>query len=306
MDTTMFISQWLKKHNHAVSQVIGVIVCVCLVVSFTATIYVFTTYNGKMELPNILKGLLGKPTDSDDDDGGGVGSICSISVSLACPCDMMIKDSQDNRLGYVGAGPSVRELHKEIALAEVSDDGEKESYKIEEMDTIAANYLEYYITCFEDGVYTFYVKYTSITATKSVTATNVGVIDGEVHKYLINWGSDPPIVRLNIEKPGEGDDEKEITLETDTITNEMIEDADEECASCGGGEEGYKLDLNHDGFIGPGDFGFFAGCFGSSPGEDEPCKICDFNNDGVVDYGDLALFASCYGKTCDECPLCDG
>ena len=94
---------------------------------------------------------------------------------------------------------------------------------------------------------------------------------------------------------------------------------DDPCEQCD--EEGDTCnwciyDLDGDGFIGPGDFSFFAGCYGGSYGCDSPdyrsgteqCCIANFDesSDSFVGPGDFAGFAGCFGLDCDECATCWG
>jgi hypothetical protein len=84
----------------------------------------------------------------------------------------------------------------------------------------------------------------------------------------------------------------------------VCEQCDEEtdtCAWC-------MFDLSGDGFIGPGDFSFFAGCFGRSYGPTEPCAVTNFDGspDGFVGPGDFSGFAGCFGSYCATCVNCWG
>jgi hypothetical protein len=66
------------------------------------------------------------------------------------------------------------------------------------------------------------------------------------------------------------------------------------------------FDLDSSGFIGPGDFAFFAGCFGQAYGPGAACRVCNFDGDpdGFVGPGDFAGFAGCFGGSCGTCPNC--
>jgi hypothetical protein len=66
------------------------------------------------------------------------------------------------------------------------------------------------------------------------------------------------------------------------------------------------FDLDGSGFIGPGDFSFFAGCFGRAYGPGEACRVCNFDGspDGFVGPGDFAGFAGCFGGSCGTCANC--
>lgn len=67
------------------------------------------------------------------------------------------------------------------------------------------------------------------------------------------------------------------------------------------------LDLDSDGFIGTGDFAFFAGCFGACYPLNHPCLLANFDEstDGCVGTGDFAAFSGCFGASCGECGNCD-
>ena len=76
------------------------------------------------------------------------------------------------------------------------------------------------------------------------------------------------------------------------------------------------FDLDGDEFIGPGDFSFFAGCYGGSYACDppnyrsgaDPCCITNFDEsaDSFVGPGDFSGLAGCYGGGCGECANCWG
>ncbi len=76
------------------------------------------------------------------------------------------------------------------------------------------------------------------------------------------------------------------------------------------------FDLDGDDFIGPGDFSFFAGCYGGSYACDppnyrsgaDPCCITNFDEsaDSFVGPGDFSGLAGCYGGGCGECANCWG
>jgi hypothetical protein len=77
-----------------------------------------------------------------------------------------------------------------------------------------------------------------------------------------------------------------------------------------------RYDMDGSGFIGPGDFSFFAGCYGRSNPCEEPdylrplgtCCMSNFDEspNGFVGPGDFAGFAGCYGKNCSGCSTCFG
>ena len=97
-----------------------------------------------------------------------------------------------------------------------------------------------------------------------------------------------------------------------TPCEDACEQCDEERDTC----NWCIYDLDGDGFIGPGDFSFFAGCYGGSYGCDSPdyrsgteqCCIANFDesSDSFVGPGDFAGFAGCFGLDCDECATCWG
>ena len=290
----------INKNNKAVSVVISVILVVCI------TIAVITPMIGILSYTNLLNA---------DGFWDLLNSDGKISAYLECPCDLLIRNTNNNKkIGYETAGEN-RVLCKEMSKAKlISDNGEKESYMITIKDR-EKNNLEYRVNCFEDGVYDFMVQYSTSTQTLSVRAIGINIEKDDVHIYTIVW-KNPPKITLRIDEGGDDVIEDEIIEETDTITDDDLcgddcwsavdppSDDDEECDSCGEEEEGCILDLDHDGFIGPGDFAFFSGCFGSSPNPGDPCEACDFDNDGVVGTGDFDMFSDCFGKFCSECPFC--
>ena len=82
------------------------------------------------------------------------------------------------------------------------------------------------------------------------------------------------------------------------------EHCDEQLQAC----IGCLLDIDGDGFIGTGDFGFFAGCFGACYPPDDPCLEANFDGseDGCVGTGDFAPFSGCFGGSCVDCRNCSG
>jgi hypothetical protein len=82
----------------------------------------------------------------------------------------------------------------------------------------------------------------------------------------------------------------------------VCEQCSEEAESC----VWCQMDLDGNGFIGPGEFGFFAGCFGRSYAVGEPCRLCNFDGsaDGFVGPGDFGGFAGCFGGGCTACANC--
>jgi hypothetical protein len=84
-----------------------------------------------------------------------------------------------------------------------------------------------------------------------------------------------------------------------------------ECERCDEAADSCKpclLDLDADGFIGTGDFGFFAGCFGACYPPNDPCLAANFDGspDGCVGTGDFGAFSGCFGAACGECGNCEG
>ena len=85
---------------------------------------------------------------------------------------------------------------------------------------------------------------------------------------------------------------------------EACDEANQACTWC-------MFDLDMDGFIGPGDFAFVAGCYGSNhdcdpptyrSGDDPCCQVnFDGSADGFVGPGDFAGFAGCFGSGCGAC-----
>ena len=90
---------------------------------------------------------------------------------------------------------------------------------------------------------------------------------------------------------------------------ERCDESSDTCTWC-------LFDLDGDGFIGPGDFSFFAGCYGGSYACDPPTyragtmPCCAANFDGSADSfvgpGDFAGMAGCYGDDCGACDNCWG
>jgi predicted outer membrane repeat protein len=68
------------------------------------------------------------------------------------------------------------------------------------------------------------------------------------------------------------------------------------------------LDLDRNGWIGSGDFGRFAGCYGQCYPPGDPCLETNFDvsPDGCVGSGDFGGFAGCYGSPCSGCNSCFG
>ncbi|MEK6677660.1 MAG: hypothetical protein AABZ47_18655 [Planctomycetota bacterium] len=85
---------------------------------------------------------------------------------------------------------------------------------------------------------------------------------------------------------------------------EDCERCDETTTSC----EPCLLDVDGDGVIGTGDFGFFAGCFGACYANGHECLATNFDSsaDGCVGTGDFAAFSGCFGGGCGECGNCGG
>lgn len=60
---------------------------------------------------------------------------------------------------------------------------------------------------------------------------------------------------------------------------------------------GCREDINNDGTVDLGDFGFFAASFGTVIGDANYRAESDFDNDGDVDLGDFGGFAKAFGRT---------
>lgn len=82
---------------------------------------------------------------------------------------------------------------------------------------------------------------------------------------------------------------------------EHCDETTQDCAPC-------ILDLDGDGFIGTGDFGFFAGCFGACYPDGHGCLTVNFDGspDNCVGTGDFAAFSGCFGAGCETCGNCGG
>jgi hypothetical protein len=83
------------------------------------------------------------------------------------------------------------------------------------------------------------------------------------------------------------------------------------CEQCDAGTSSCRwclFDLDRDTWIAPGDFSFFAGCYGGCYGAQDPCAEANFDAspDGCVGPGDFSGFAGCYGQMCSECNNCFG
>lgn len=213
----MRLKQILHKNKEGVSQILGVVIAITIILSIGVTISHFT-----IEM-TAQKGSFSSNLFEDLQEQLG-GDEHTIVGTLGCPCDMLITNSgNEEKIGYTTAGPD-RSLCEEMEEATLlSDDGVEERYSIE-VRSNEVNNLIYQITCFDNGKYTFTVEYITSEETRSVVANGIDVNEYAVHKYQIDWGSRPPTVTLWIDEGGDGDFEKEITKETDTITNEIIGD----------------------------------------------------------------------------------
>jgi hypothetical protein len=85
------------------------------------------------------------------------------------------------------------------------------------------------------------------------------------------------------------------------VACEACDEATQSCKNC-------IFDLDADGFIGTGDFGIFAGCFGACYPPDHFCQAANFDGsqDGCVGTGDFGAFSGCFGGACENCETCDG
>ena len=92
------------------------------------------------------------------------------------------------------------------------------------------------------------------------------------------------------------------------------EDSCERCDETEGTCIWCMFDLDFDGFIGPGDFSYLAGCYGAYYDCDPPTYrsgadgCCAANFDGSADSfvgpGDFAGFVGCWGDVCSACSNC--
>ncbi|MGD2108247.1 MAG: hypothetical protein PVI86_02525, partial [Phycisphaerae bacterium] len=79
---------------------------------------------------------------------------------------------------------------------------------------------------------------------------------------------------------------------------------DEDSDSC----EWCSFDLDRNGVIGTGDFGFFSSCMGGCYSPGHQCEVANFDGDlsGCVGSGDFAGFSGCFGLACADCSNCFG
>jgi hypothetical protein len=80
---------------------------------------------------------------------------------------------------------------------------------------------------------------------------------------------------------------------------EQCDEVEDVCIWC-------VFDLDRNGWIGSGDFGVFAGCYGECHAPGDSCSVANFDRspDGCVGSGDFGGFAGCYGKSCADCTGC--
>lgn len=85
---------------------------------------------------------------------------------------------------------------------------------------------------------------------------------------------------------------------------DFCEQCDEDSDSC----HWCMLDLDRNGVIGTGDFGFLSACMGACYPRDDPCVAANFDGDlgACVGSGDFAGFSGCFGLACSECEDCFG
>lgn len=83
------------------------------------------------------------------------------------------------------------------------------------------------------------------------------------------------------------------------------------CGQCDEGSGSCRwcmFDLDRNGAVGTGDFGFLSGCMGGCYPRDNSCAAANFDSDlaGCVGSGDFAGFSGCFGLGCSECEDCFG
>ncbi len=143
-----------------------------------------------------------------------------INLVLDCPCDMLITDSRENRLGYVGGY-----FYDEIAGGIlVSDEDLVETYAIYDPDD-----LKYTVIGMGDGQYDLMIEYICGDDTKLVEARTISISLGERNRYTVDWdkvGEDEGDA-ITLEIDSDGDSYYDLTIEMDSpITMDDLRDTD--------------------------------------------------------------------------------
>jgi hypothetical protein len=105
-----------------------------------------------------------------------------IDVILECPCNLLITDEDNNRLGYDYNEDST--FYDEILGGMlVSDDGEREVYVIYNPSQM----YQYTVFGTDDGIYMLTIEYADSTSTYKVEAINISTSVGSKNRYTIYW-----------------------------------------------------------------------------------------------------------------------
>jgi PKD repeat protein/rubrerythrin len=153
-----------------------------------------------------------------------------IIVTLSGPCDLLIKDVQERRLGY-----EYGILYEEIPGGEqLMDDGWTETYLINNPPSILFYYIQWTGSSgsstrarMPEDTYNLIIARTQNAVTTTVTATDITLNAGQTHRYYIDWDIIAPTKGVTVLLDGDGDGVFETIIEAGmSIVQDDVADSD--------------------------------------------------------------------------------